>query len=140
METRLRWVGGAAFVGESSDGHIIVIDGPPESGGRNLGPRPMETLLLGMGACTSYDVISILKKSKQDVRDCIIDLKAERAEDIPRVFTRIHVNFTVIGHNLKEKQIERAISLSAEKYCSASIMLSKTVEITHSYEIREPED
>ncbi len=136
METSLRWVGGAAFVGESSGGHRIVIDGPPEGGGRNLGPRPMEMLLLGMGACTTYDVVSILKKSRQDIRDCKISLSAKRADGVPSVFTKIHVHFTVIGHNLKEKQVERAINLSAEKYCSASIMLkSAGVEISHSFEI-----
>ena len=138
METNLRWVGGAAFVGESSGGHRIVIDGPPEGGGRNLGPRPMEMLLLGMGACTTYDVISILKKSRQDIRDCKISLSAKRAVGVPSVFTEIQVHFKLIGHNLKKKQVERAINLSAEKYCSASIMLGKTAKITHSFDIQEP--
>ena len=138
METKLRWVGGAAFVGESSNGHRIVIDGPPEGGGRNLGPRPMEMLLLGMGACTTYDVVSILKKSRQDIVDCKISLSAKRADSVPSVFTEIHVHFIVIGHNLAEKQVERAINLSAEKYCSVSIMLGKSAKITHSFDIQEP--
>ena len=137
MKTSLKWVGGAAFVGETENGHKIVVDGPPEGGGRDLGPRPMETLLLGVGACTSYDVVSILKKSKQDIRDCKIDMNAERADSIPQVFTSIHIHFTVIGKGLKDKQVERAITLSAEKYCSASIMLASSVKITHSFEIEE---
>lgn len=139
METSLRWVGGAAFVGETPAGHKIVIDGPPDSGGRNLGPRPMETLLLGLGACTSFDVVSILRKSRQDIVDCHIEMKADRANTIPSVFTNIHIHFKVTGHNISEKQVERAIKLSAEKYCSASIMLEKSVNITHSYSISEPE-
>ncbi len=140
METSLRWVGGAAFVGETSSGHRVVIDGPAEGGGRDLGPRPMEMLLLGMGSCTAYDVISILKKSHQDIQDCKIDLTARRADDTPKVFTDIHVHFTVFGNDMKEKQVERAINLSAEKYCSASIMLGKTAKITHSYEIQPADE
>ena len=140
MKTSLSWAGGAAFVGETASGHKIVIDGPPGGGGRELGPRPMETVLLGVGACTSYDVVSILKKSKQDIRDCKIDMSAERADTIPQVFTSIHIHFTVIGKGLKEKQIERAIKLSAEKYCSASIMLAASVKITHSFDVQEVED
>lgn len=140
MKTKLRWAGGAAFVGETDSGHKIVIDGPAEGGGRELGPRPMETLLLGMGACTAYDVVSILKKSRQDVRDCKIDISAERADSVPKVFTRIHVHFTVAGKQLKEKQVERAVSLSSEKYCSASIMLAKSVDISHSFDIEEIEE
>lgn len=140
METSLRWVGGAAFVGETSSGHCIVMDGPAEGGGRNLGPRPMEMLLIGMGGCAAYDVVSILKKSRQDIQDCKIDLTAKRADDIPRVFTDIHVHFTVIGKDMQEKQVERAINLSAEKYCSASIMLGKTAKITHSYEIQPADE
>jgi len=137
MKTSLKWVGAAAFVGETESGHKIVIDGPPEGGGRELGPRPMETLLLGVGACTSYDVVSILKKSRQDIRDCKIEMSAERASNTPKVFTRIHIHFTLIGKGLKHSQVERAISLSAEKYCSASIMLAASVKITHSFEIEE---
>ena len=138
MQTKIRWAGGATFIGETATGHKIVMDGPPDAGGRNLGARPMETLLLGMGACTAFDVVSILQKSRQDIRDCKMDLSATRAEDHPKVFTDIHIHFTVIGKDLKEKQVERAINLSAEKYCSASIMLEAAgVEITHSHEIRE---
>lgn len=140
MEATIRWAGGAAFVGTSASGHKVIIDGPPEGGGRDLGPRPMETILLGMGACTGYDVISILKKARQDIEDCIVELRAERAQGIPSVFTAIHVHFKVIGRRLSENQVERAIKLSAEKYCSASIMLGKTAEITHSFEILNPED
>ncbi|MFQ5660170.1 MAG: OsmC family protein [Gammaproteobacteria bacterium] len=137
MEINLSWVSGAAFVGESCGGYRVVIDGPAEGGGKNLGPRPMEMLLLGMGACTGYDVVSILKKSRQDIIDCKIALSAERADDIPSVFTEIRVHFILIGHALNEKQVERAIHLSAEKYCSASIMLGKTATITHSFDIQE---
>jgi len=140
MEATIRWAGGAAFVGTSASGHKVIIDGPPEGGGRDLGPRPMEIILLGMGACTGYDVISILKKGRQDIEDCIVELRAERAQRIPSVFTGIHVHFKVIGRQLSENQVERAIKLSAEKYCSASIMLGKTAEITHSFEILNPDD
>jgi putative redox protein len=140
MESKIRWMGGAAFEGESGEGHKIVMDGPPEGGGRNLGPRPMETLLLGMGACTAYDVVSILQKSRQDIRDCTLRMSASRSEEHPKVFTEIHIHFTVIGKDLKEKQVERAINLSAEKYCSASIMLGKTARISHDFEIQDPQD
>ncbi len=126
------------FVGESESGHSVVMDGAADAGGRNLGIRPMEMLLLGMGACTTYDVISILKKSRQDIRDCHINLSAKRADGVPSVFTEIHVHFIVIGYKLNEKQVERAINLSAEKYCSASIMLGKTAKITHSFDIQDP--
>lgn len=135
----MSWAGEAAFIGESGSGHKVVMDGPPEGGGRDLGPRPMEMLLLGTGACSSYDVISILKKSRQDVRACEVGISAERAESEPKVFTRIHIHFKVSGVALKEKQVERAVSLSAEKYCSASIMLGATAEISHDYEIFEAE-
>ncbi len=137
METKISWAGGVTFIGESAEGHKIVMDGAPEGGGRNLGARPMETLLLGMGACTAYDVVSILQKARQDIRDCSMNLSANRAEDHPRVFTDIHIHFTVIGKDLVEKQVEKAIVLSAEKYCSASIMLGKTAKITHDFEIQE---
>ena len=141
MEATIKWAGDAAFVAATAGGHKIVIDGPPEGGGRDLGPRPMETILLGMGACTGYDVVSILKKARQKVQDCEIELHADRADEIPSVFTRIHIHFRVFGRQLKENQVERAIKLSAEKYCSASIMLGKTAEITHSFEIIDnPQD
>ena len=136
MNTNLTWAGGAAFIGVSENGRTIVIDGPPEGGGRDLGPRPMETLLLGMGACTAYDVLSILKKSRRLISDCKIEISSKRAGDHPKVFTEIHVHFIITGDNLKAAQVERAINLSAEKYCSASIMLGKTAKITHTFEIR----
>lgn len=137
MKARLKWVDGVCFMGETGSGHAVVMDGAPEGGGRNLGPRPMELLLLGTAGCTSYDVLSILKKSRQDVRDCWVEMDAERADTDPKVFTKIHFHFVVTGRALKPDVVGRAISLSAEKYCSASIMLGKTADITHDFEIRE---
>ena len=137
MKARVKWLEGMTYVGESGSGHAIVMDGPPELGGRNLGVRPMEMLLLGLGSCSAVDVIHILKKARQTVSDCVVEIDAERAESEPKVFTSIRVHFIVTGHNLNETQIKRAVSLSAEKYCSASIMLGKTAVITHSYELRE---
>lgn len=137
MKANINWIGGAAFVGESPGGHRIIMDGPPEGGGRDLGPRPMETLLLGMGACSCYDVVSILTKGRQEVDDCQLEITAQRADSEPKVFTEIHLHFLLKGKDLKEKQVERAIHLSAEKYCSASIMLGKTANITHSYTISD---
>ena len=113
------------FLAEAGSGHCVLMDGPPDHGGRNLGPRPMEMLLMGMGGCASFDVVSILKKSRQAVTDCVAQLEAERADEIPAVFTRIHIHFVVSGKDLKEAQVKRAVDLSAEKYCSASIMFSK---------------
>ncbi len=136
MNVRIKWIEGVAFLGESQTGHAVVMDGAPENGGRNIGMRPMEMLLIGMGGCTSFDVVTILKKSRQAVVDCVAEISAERAEDIPKVFTKIHVHFIVTGNDLNEKQVARAVSLSAEKYCSASIMLSKSVAITHDFEVR----
>jgi len=137
MKAAVQWVNGVCFMGESGSGHALVMDGAPEGGGRNLGPRPMELLLLGTAGCTSYDVITILKKARQDVRDCRVEVNAERAEQEPKVFTRIHLHFIVTGHGVKREAVERAISLSAEKYCSASIMLGKSAEITHDFELIE---
>lgn len=137
MKARLKWVDGVCFMGETGSGHAVVMDGAPEGGGRNLGPRPMELVLLGTAGCTSYDVITILKKSRQDVRDCWIELESERATEDPKVFNKIHMHFVVTGRAVKADAVERAIKLSAEKYCSASIMLAKTAEITHDFEIRE---
>lgn len=136
MKARIKWIEGAAMLGESGSGHAVVMDGPPEHGGRNLGVRPMEMLLLGMGGCTQFDVLHILRKARQPVSDCVVELSAERAQGEPKVFTRIHVHFIVTGHGLAASQVERAIRLSAEKYCSASIMLGATAEVTHDFEIR----
>ena len=136
MKAEVKWVGEAMFVGESGSGHAVVMDGPPDHGGRNLGVRPMEMLLIGVGGCSSFDVVDILKKSRQNVTGCHTKLEAERADAVPAVFTKINIHFIVKGKDLKEKQVERAVSLSAEKYCSASIMLGKAgVAITHSFEI-----
>ncbi len=135
MKARIKWVEAATFLGESGSGHAVVMDGPPESGGRDLGVRPMEMLLLGMGGCASFDVVHILKKSRQPITDCVAEISAERADQEPKVFTKIHIHFVVTGDNLKDKQVARAVSLSAEKYCSASIMLGKTADVSHSYEI-----
>ncbi len=135
MKARVKWVEAMTFVGESGSGHSVVMDGAAESGGRDLGVRPMEMLLLGMGGCTAFDVVLILRKARQQVSDCVLDIEAERADTDPKVFTRIHVHFAVTGHGLSDKQVARAVELSAEKYCSASIMLGKTATITHDYEI-----
>lgn len=137
MQARIKWVQDATFIGESGSGHAVVMDGPPEHGGRNLGVRPMEMLLLGMGGCTAFDVMHILKKSRQPVTDCVAELQAERTDEDPKVFRTIHVHFIVTGNGLDDKRVARAVSLSAEKYCSASIMLGKTATITHDYEIQE---
>ncbi|MES9812261.1 MAG: OsmC family protein [Candidatus Thiodiazotropha sp.] len=137
MKARVVWVEDSVMMGESGSGHGIVMDGPPEHGGRNLGVRPMEMLLLGMGGCTEFDVLSILRKSRQQVTRCVVELEAERAQQDPKVFIRIHAHFIVTGKGLSEKHVARAISLSAEKYCSASLMLGKSAEITHDYEIRD---
>ena len=137
MQARVKWVQDATFIGESGSGHAVVMDGPPDHGGRNLGVRPMEMLLLGMGGCTAFDVVHILKKSRQPVTDVVTEIEAERADEEPKVFTRIHVHFIVTGNGLDEKRVSRAVSLSADKYCSASIMLGKTADISHDYEIRE---
>lgn len=135
MKARIKWVKQVSFLGETESGHAVLMDGSPAVGGRNLGPRPMEMLLLGAGGCTSFDVISILKKSRQAISDCYVELSAERAEEDPKVFTKIHMHFVVKGRDLKPEQIERAIKLSAEKYCSASIMLGKMANITHDFEV-----
>ncbi len=135
MECRVKWIDGVSFVAETGSGHAVVMDGAPEGGGRNLGPRPMEMVLLGTGGCSAYDVVVILKKSGQLVSDCSVELKAERAETDPKVFTRIHMHFVLRGKNLKTSMVESAIKLSHQKYCSASIMLAKSAAITHDYEI-----
>jgi putative redox protein len=135
MKARIKWVQDAMFVGEADSGHAVVMDGPADGGGRNLGIRPMEMLLIGMGGCTAYDVVHILKKSRQEVEDCIVELEAQRAESVPKVFTQIHVHFIVRGKGLTSAAVQRAVDLSAEKYCSASIMLKQVAKITHDFEI-----
>lgn len=136
MKASVRWVDDALFLAESGSGHSVLLDGPPEEGGRNLGVRPMEMMLMGLGGCTAFDVMMILKKARQQVTDCIAQIDAERAADIPPVFTGIHIHFVVKGTDLKDSQVRRAIDLSAQKYCSASIMLGRGgVEIAHDYEI-----
>jgi len=137
MECTVRWTGlsGMTFLAETGSGHLVTMDGAPEGGGRNLAPRPMEVVLAGTGGCTAYDVVMILRKSNQEILGCDVTLKSERAEKDPKVFTKIHFHFVVSGRNLKPNLVERAIKLSHDKYCSASIMLEKTAEITHSFEI-----
>ena len=137
MKSRVKWLDHMTFVGESPSGHSVVMDGAPEVGGRNLGIRPMEMLILGLGGCTSFDVVSILRKSRQALVDCEVEIEAERATEVPKVFTRIHLHFIVKGNQLDEKKVAKAIELSAEKYCSASKMLEKTATITHDFEIVE---
>ncbi|HCA68835.1 MAG TPA: OsmC family protein [Gammaproteobacteria bacterium] len=137
MNTTVRWIDGMMMVGESASGHAVVMDGPENLGGKNLGIRPMEMLLLGMGGCTTIDVMSMLKKMREEVRDCRAEISAERADDHPKVFTKIHIHFVVEGVDLDEKKVGKAIGLSADKYCSASIMLGKTAAVTHDFEIHE---
>lgn len=137
MDVRIKWVEGMMFLGESESGHAVVLDGPPEIGGKNMGVRPMEMLLLGMGGCTSVDVMQILQKGRQNITDCVAEISAERVDTIPKVFSKIHVHFVITGKGLKEAVVARAVKLSAEKYCSASIMLEKAVEISHDFEIVE---
>ena len=138
MQATVKWVDGTMFVGESGSGHTVVMDGPPDHGGRNMGIRPMEMLLLGVGGCSSFDVVQILQKGRNDIVKCEAQLSAERVDAVPSVFSKIHLHFVISGKNLKPETVERAVKLSAEKYCSASIMLGKAgVEITHDFEIIE---
>jgi putative redox protein len=137
MKARVKWIEGAAMMGEAGSGHAVVMDGPPDLGGRNLGLRPMEMLLIGMGGCTEFDVLLILRKARQQVTSCVVELTAERSESDPKVFTAIHAHFIVTGRQLSEARVARAIELSATKYCSASIMLGATATITHDYELRD---
>ncbi len=140
MECTIRWQpqAGMAFTAETGSGHLLNMDGAPDGGGRNLAPRPMETVLAGTGGCTAYDVVLILKRGRHAVTGCEVKLTTERAQQDPKVFTRIHMHFIVTGRGLPEAAVARAIELSHHKYCSASIMLAKTAEITTSYELREP--
>jgi putative redox protein len=138
MESTIRWMGndaGMSFVAESGSGHAVVMDGAPEAGGRNLGMRPMELVLAGTGGCTAFDVVLILKKGRHAVTGCEVSLRAERADTDPKVFTRVHFHYRVKGRQLKRDAVARAIELSKDKYCSASIMLAETAEITHDFEI-----
>lgn len=137
MQARIKHVEGMTFIGEATTGHAVVIDGGKERGGRDTGFRPMEMLLLGLGGCTAIDVKMMLEKSRQDVTDCVIEVNGERADAVPAVFEKIHVHYKVTGRNLSDKHVQRAVELSSTKYCSASIMLGKSAEMTHSYEIIE---
>ena len=137
MKARIKWVEGAAFVAESGSGHAIVIDGPPDHGGRNLGMRPMEALLTGIGSCSAFDVVSILKKSRQNIASCHVELEAKRADAVPAVFTHIHMHYVIRGNNVKPSAVKRAVELSIETYCSATAMLRSQVEITHDWHIEE---
>jgi putative redox protein len=137
MKATVKWLDHMSFVGESGSGHSVVMDGAPDDGGRNMGVRPMEMVLLGMGGCTAFDLVLILQRQRQAIADCQVELEAERAAEAPKVFTKIHVHYIVSGKNVDEKKVERAVKMTAEKYCSVSIMLSATVEITHDFEIVE---
>ena len=136
MQATVKWVDGVMFLGESGSGHAVIMDGAPDQGGRNMGARPMEMILIGLGGCASFDVMTMLQKGRQAVPDCSVELTAERVDAVPAVFSKIHLNFLVTGTDLKDSQVKRAVELSAEKYCSASIMLEAAgVEITHSYSV-----
>jgi putative redox protein len=137
MKARIKWVQDVMFLGESGSGHSVVMDGAPDAGGRNLGVRPMEMLLLGLGGCSAFDVMLILKRGREPVTDCVVDIDAERATTDPKVFTKIQMHYTVTGHALDAKKVERAVALSAEKYCSASAIMAKTAELTHTITLVE---
>jgi putative redox protein len=137
VKARIKWIENVAFMGETESGHSLVMDGSPDAGGRNLGPRPMETVLLGTGACSAFDVIHILRKGREEITDCVVELTAERAHANPKVFTAIHFHYVVSGISLNPAKVERAIKLSAEVYCSASAMMAKTARISHDFEIHD---
>ncbi|EKE76309.1 MULTISPECIES: OsmC family protein [Oceanibaculum] len=137
MKTRVKWIDGMAFMGESGTGHAVVMDGAPENGGRNLGPRPMEMLLLGLGGCTAFDVVMILQKGRQPIEDCQVEIEAERAEDHPKVFTKVHMRYLVKGRGLSADAVHRAVELSVDKYCSATHVINKTAAMTHEVVIEE---
>lgn len=137
MKAVVKWLDNMSFVGESESGHSVVMDGPPDSGGRNMGVRPMEMVLLGMGGCTAFDVVMILQRQRQAITDCHVELSAERADEVPKVFTSIHVHYVVKGKGLDAKKVARAIDMTAEKYCSVSIMLAQSADVTHDFEIIE---
>ena len=135
MDCTVRWHEGMSFVAETGSGHLVCMDGAAEAGGRNLAPRPMELLLAGTGGCTAFDIVLILQRGRHQVSGCEVKLQAEGSETVPKVYTRINMNFVVTEKNLKREVVERAVKLSAEKYCSASIMLGKTAEISHTFEV-----
>ena len=137
MDVRIKWLDHMSFVGESSSGHSVVMDGSAEHGGRNLGARPMEMILLGLGGCTSFDIVSILQKSRVDIEDCIVEISAQRADEVPAVFTKIHVHYIVKGAGLQDKHVKRAVELTSDKYCSVSMMLKPSVELSYDYEIQD---
>lgn len=136
MKARIKWIENVAFLGESGSGHALVLDGATEAGGRNLGPRPMEAVLIGTGACSAFDVVEILRKGREKLVDCVVEIDSERADTHPKVFTRIHFHYIVTGQDLNSAKVERAIQLSAETYCSATAMMAKTATVTHDFEIR----
>ena len=140
MKATVKWLDHMSFVGESGSGHSVVMDGAPDVGGRNMGVRPMEMVLLGLGGCTSFDIVLILQRQRQAVTDCQVQVEAERADKVPKVFTRIHIHYIVTGRDLDRKKVERAVKMTAEKYCSVSIMLSASVELTHDFEIIDSAD
>jgi putative redox protein len=135
MKARVKWIENVSFVGESGSGHSVIMDGAPDAGGRNLGFRPMEMLLLGLGGCSAFDVVMILKRGRERVTDCVVEIEAERAETEPKVFTKIAMRYIVTGHGLDPKKVERAVSLSADKYCSATAIMNKTAQVTHTIEV-----
>lgn len=135
MRAQVKWVGEASFEAAADSGHTVIMDGPPDAGGRNLGSRPMEMLLMGLGGCSAFDVVHILRRGRHPVTDCVVEITAERAETAPKVFTKIHMHYTVTGEGLKDATVQRAVNLSAEKYCSASIMFGQVAELTHDYEV-----
>ena len=137
MKARIKLVDGITFIAESGSGHAVVVDAAPDIGGKDLGPRPMELVLMGTGACSAIDVVHILRKARQPITDCVVEVEAERAPDDPKVFTKIHLHYVVTGKGLAQPQVERAIKLSKEKYCSATIMLAATAAISFDYEVRE---
>ena len=138
MKASIQWTGNVQFTGTPDSGHAVAIDGPPELGGRNQGVRPMELMLLGVGGCTSFDVVNILRRGREDVTDCVTEIQAERAETDPKVFTRVHLHFRITGRDISRRKVERAIALTAGKYCSASIMLERAgVAVSHDFEVVE---
>ena len=140
MKATVNWLDHMSFVGESGSGHSVVMDGAPDVGGRNMGVRPMEMVLLGLGGCTAFDMVLILQRQRQAISDCQVEIEAERATEVPKVFTRIHVHYVVKGKALDPRKVERAVNMTAEKYCSVSIMLSASVELSHDFEIIDERD